>query len=393
MVEIPNKQFYTIVPNKKFPINLLGYTSRKSLVVNENIITDEVVNILIKDNEIEFIIIVNDKDEIIGCIQSKNLLNLISSKFGHHLYGNKPINRVYSKIPKEFLIIDGNKPIRSIVSKIFKTKVNITITLDGKIYGATNPEIIYSALLKIIEEDSKETGRLQNMIINKSIYPSNIIEYRFFSNPSLNAGGDFIFIKDINEEEAIVVISDVSGKGTSASIITSMLSIFFKNISSENKLTNDRIKEHIVNLNNTIIEFFEYEKYITMTLCLVNKNQKTISVYNMGHQQTYIFNKDEITQKKSLNLPIGIAPLTKDTIKQEDILIKEDSKIFLFTDGAVEVKNNEGAEYGEKRIEAILSSYDDIDKIYSYLKEDLISFSEEEYQLDDISFVIFKLKN
>lgn len=392
MVEIPNKQFYIVVPDKKFPINLLGYAARKSLVVNENIITDEVISVLIKDSEIEFIVIINDNEEIVGCIGSKNLLNIISSKFGHHLYGNKAINKLYSKVSKEFLVIDGNKPIRSIISKILKTRPNIVIKLDDKIYGATNSDIIYSVLLKIIEEDSKETGRLQNMIINKSIYPSNVIDYKYFSIPSFNAGGDFIFIKDINDNESIIVISDVSGKGTSASIITSMISIFFKNISNENKMSSQRIKEHIVNLNNTIIDFFEYEKYITMTLCLVDRSKKILSIYNMGHQQTYIFNKNEIIQKKSLNLPIGIAPLTDDMIKQEDILLKEDSKVFLFTDGVTEARNNEGIEYGEKRVEAILTSYDNIDEIYSYLKEDLISFSEEEYQVDDISFVIFKLK-
>ncbi len=377
-------------PNKKFPINLIGATSRRSLLIDESILTYEVVYILTKDSDIEFVIITNKNKEIINVIESKEILNAISIKFGYHLYGTKPISKLSSRFPPKFIIVDSNKPIRSILPKVSERKLKIVIFNNNSIYGATNSEIVHSFVLKIIEEDSKETGRLQNMIIDKSIKTSNI-NCKTFMKPSLNAGGDFIYVKDLNEYQTIVTIADVSGKGTSASIVTSMMSMFFRSIPQKSQVSHEDIKNTIAELNRTIVDYFEYEKYVTLTTCLVNTKSKTLSIFNMGHEPTYIFNKNNLLIKKSLNIPIGISELTTEMIQYDEIIFT-DSKALLFTDGVVELKNSDGIEYGEIRIEAIINSYNTIDEIFSYLVEDLISFSEDEYQFDDISFVLFELK-
>ncbi|MEN2998602.1 MAG: SpoIIE family protein phosphatase [Brevinematia bacterium] len=393
MVETPKKeQYYKIYePNKQFPVNLLGFAARKSVVVDSNVVTDEVVNLLLKDSEIMFVITTNN-DEIINVMEAKDILNIISARFGQHIYGNKPIIRIASKLQRNFSIIEANKPVRSIIQKISKNKQRIVITINGNIYGATNPDIIYSVLLKIIEEDSKETGRLQNMIINKSLYPSEIINYEAVSIPSFNAGGDYIFVKDIDNDRALVVIADVSGKGTSASIITSMISFFFKSL-VESNITKETLAKSIVRLNSIIIDYFDYEKYITMVLCVVDKRSKGISVVNMGHQPLYLFGKEEITQKRAHNTPIGLMDLSEDSIIIDDIILEKNKKVFLFTDGVTDIKNSDEMEYGEKRLEAILLSYENIEDIKSYLLEDIMSFSEDQYQVDDISFIIFEIKD
>ncbi|MCS7299096.1 MAG: SpoIIE family protein phosphatase [Spirochaetia bacterium] len=378
-------------PSRQFPINLLGFAAKKSVVVDSNVTTDEVVNLLLKDNEIAFVIVTSG-DEIINVLESKDILNIISARFGQHIYGNKPVIKIANRLQKNFSLIEANKPVRSIIQKISKNKQRIVITINGNIYGATNPDIIYSVLLKIIEEDSKETGRLQNMIINKSLYPSNVINYEAVSIPSFNAGGDYIFVKDVDNNQTLVVIADVSGKGTSAAIITSMISFFFKSL-VESKITKEVLVKSIVRLNNTIIDYFDYEKYITMVLCVVNKLSRSISIVNMGHQPVYVFEKEEIIQKRAHNTPIGLMDLSEDSIVIDDTTLGRNKKVFLFTDGVTDIKNSDEMEYGEKRLEAILLSYDNTEDIKSYLLEDIMSFSEDQYQVDDISFIIFEIKD
>ncbi|MFN4245814.1 MAG: PP2C family protein-serine/threonine phosphatase [Brevinematia bacterium] len=390
---VESEEIKILTPNKKFPTNIIGVASRKSILVNENVKTYEVVNELIKDDEIEFVIVSNSEGQVVNVIESKEILNVISMKFGYYIYGNKPIIKLAQRFTPNFITVDENKPVRSILPKLSKKRTKLVIANKNSIYGATNSEILHSVLLKIIEEDSRETGRLQNMIIDKSIHSSNIINFRTFTIPSLNAGGDFIFVEDLNDSQSIVVIADVSGKGTSASIVTSMMSLFFNDVisMSSSKLTADNIKKLIIDLNKIMIYYFNYEKYLTLTICLVDNRSKTLIIFNMGHQPTYIFNRNEMMIKKSLNIPIGITELSSEMINYDEIIFLG-LKAFLFTDGVTDIKNNEGIEYGDKRIEAILNSYENIDEVYSYLSEDLTSFSEDEYQVDDISFIVFELK-
>lgn len=166
--------------------------------------------------------------------------------------------------------------------------------------------------------------------------------------PHSEVGGDYYDFIELNDDEFIICIADVSGKGVPAALL---MSNFQASLRTMIKYTTD-IKKIIHELNALIHNNAQGEKFITFFIGKYNAKTRELSYINAGHNHPLLIDNYEITllDKGSVMLgPFETLPFVNEGI----VTIKPNETLLLYTDGITETTNNNDVEFGEDRLEGI----------------------------------------
>jgi len=271
--------------------------------------------------------------------------------------------------------------------------------LPLKIRNAVNFYQLYQSLLLQKQEMERQKLRLEEELkiaseLQKSLLPKQKISEKNFEifsicRPIDDLGGDF-FDYTIGENDLQLIIADVSGHGTSAALLTSALKSFYQNHIKQKLPPHILLKILNENLYN-ILNHTDY--YITALSLLIHFQDKTISGSNAGHLLPILY-KSKTGKLDSLESPsffLGIMPnqnydLFTMNYDPGDIM-------FIFTDGLVELKNQNNEEYSIERLKKMILSYnnDNLEIFIEKIEEDLKKFSQGRDFNDDYSIIALRL--
>lgn len=239
-------------------------------------------------------------------------------------------------------------------------------------------------------EELSVASDIQNSLLPKS--PPKFINYDIsaYSETAKSVGGDYYdFI--IKENNLILAIGDISGKGMAAAIHMVQVQAIFRNILNSHSSP----KEVLSLLNDNLIKLFKPGTFFTINLASI-KPDGAVEFCRAGHLPViYYSRKDE----KCVNLTpkgigIGLSAngifnncLEEFTIKPEpgDILL-------FFTDGITEAMNNYLMEYGEDRLKAVVqkNAFKTAQGIKSAIIESIKRHTGETPVYDDITLIVLK---
>lgn len=152
-------------------------------------------------------------------------------------------------------------------------------------------------------------------------------DFQYLFQPSAYLSGDWIDFWQVNDDQIIFYLADVSGHGVTSSLLTSWLAGFHKRAQSPEHL--------ILKLNEMLIKE-NIEKHITMIAGMLDLKQNQLRCINAGHFPPAIHiapNQDPVVFNSS-SFPLG---LTED-LKIDEITVEmqSDSQFILCSDGALE---------------------------------------------------------
>jgi len=151
-------------------------------------------------------------------------------------------------------------------------------------------------------------------------------------------GGDYYDFLMLNDEEYFFCIADVSGKGVSAALLMSNFQAKLRaNIKYNHK--NMSLNDLVCELNEDVNNAAKGEKFITFFAGHYNYKTKTLQYINAGHNHPILLDEDET---RFLNKGcIGLGMLEEiPKIEIEKIKLKKDAILICYTDGLVELENN-----------------------------------------------------
>lgn len=207
-----------------------------------------------------------------------------------------------------------------------------------------------------IMNNELETARL----IQKKLIPDkrpNKFIYAMYK-PMEAVGGDLLdFIKFRDENKIGIFISDVSGHGVPAALITSMIKsciLESKNFANDPALL-------LLHLNQLLADQTE-ENFVTAFYGVYDNSNRSIIYSNAGHHPPSIILKNRIVVlDRAKSIPLGImnnGDLLMDGKGYSNckVILPEKSKILLYTDGLMEAKNpnNRTIEFSDEFQERIL---------------------------------------
>ncbi|HOJ49633.1 MAG TPA: fused response regulator/phosphatase [Spirochaetota bacterium] len=238
-----------------------------------------------------------------------------------------------------------------------------------------------------IEKEIKMAKTIQAKIM--PLTPPNK-KISFLYKPMYLIGGDFFDIIEISENIYGIFISDVSGHGVPAALITSMLKSLIKECKELNnpsallKYINDRMLELAAG------------NFITAFYGIFDFNNKVVTFSNAGHPAPFIIKDDvDIVNINKKGLPLGIySNITLSTLGKEYVntSIKIDSKVLLYTDGLIETISETG-EYFESIMPEVLKKAKDLTTkdMISHIYNSLINFRKNDEFDDDICMIVVDL--
>jgi len=204
------------------------------------------------------------------------------------------------------------------------------------------------------------------------------------SRPAKEVGGDFFDYYMLDEDNLALIIGDASGKGVPAALLAVITQEVARQI-----IKNERDPSRVLYmLNNQLCENNPEMMFITLWLGIYNKNEKTITFSNAGHNPPLIKDNGEF---RLLEVNNGLVLGVMEDFEFVSEEIPFSSELVVFTDGITDATSIDDKMYGEDNLIDFFNSndYNQIDLLFDKIDE----FSKGTEQFDDMTVLILKVKS
>ena len=373
-----------------------GYTVSRIIssnyYVDENLPIQDLVNLFNNEgSDINAVGVVSgSRLNYKGIIIRKELMQLISRPFGLDVLKKKPVSRI-TVIPGKFSI---NTPLLTVSEElkheVKQQKESYYTLLDYKggfagIFSTRN-------LLIHLSEQSRMDLQLARQVQNRMVKSRHNVmafgmEVASSFTPAQGVGGDFYLTKKITENDWILMLCDVSGKGVAASIVTAMLYRIAQTYDYRKGL-----KNFVRDLNQIIFKTFKGDRFLTGIFMQFNEETGRVIVMDMGHSYISLVRGEKIIKINSEadNLPIGITEELNP--KAGALKLKYGDIILTITDGLVEQKDSTGNCYDMKQLHNLIRMDSDcsLEEIRDSILLDFETFRQDTPYHDDMTFLLIR---
>lgn len=216
------------------------------------------------------------------------------------------------------------------------------------------------------------------------------LDFSLIFMPCGSLGGDFIDTFYIDDSHLGVYIADVSGHGIPASLLT----VFLRSTLNKKLLSPAKALEELYH------EFgqskLDEDMYITIFYTIIDLDNKKMVYSNAGLNVIPVVYSE--TRFELLRLPgIPISNWMKNPgYQNHDIELHSGDKLFLYSDGILELRNKENQQYGEDRLlEILLNNDSDAKQLLLKIKKSAFEFagikSADKLQ-DDVTMALLEIK-
>ena len=205
--------------------------------------------------------------------------------------------------------------------------------------------------------------------------------------PAKQVGGDFFDYFFIEDDKLLLVIGDVSGKGTPAAIVMAVARTLIRDLARNTSSPEEILTE----TNHLLVEVQKHPVFITIFLAVYEITTGKIKYVNAGHQPPYVLNvKNEIKKfGVTTSTIVGMLDDAKYTECEAQLEINE--CLVAYTDGIPDARSPEGHFFGEGKFIEILKSNVDLSvKEQCEKVMDEISKFQSEILADDATLLILK---
>jgi len=248
--------------------------------------------------------------------------------------------------------------------------------------------------LEALEKQKMEEDLLIARDIQRNLLPDKLPEYEKYDIAALNVsskqvGGDYYDVIPIADEKFYIAIADVSGKGVPASLMMANIQAFLQVICKQGM----KIEEATAMINDLVTANTSEGRFITFFWGYINTKTNTLTYVNAGHNPPYILRGDKVIKLTKGGIILGVVKTFAPYIFEE-VELKKDDVILLYTDGVSEALNLEFQEYSEERLEMIAKSLvkNSAGEILNGIKEDVQIFTQGNLQSDDITMIVIKVR-
>lgn len=256
--------------------------------------------------------------------------------------------------PLAFLLISGFDKIKidrlSVMRELgfIQTLTNIiVVAIENK--RMTKLGIIQERIRKELEVASE---------MQKLLFPSDLpsnkrmdISAKFV--PRHEVGGDYYDFIPLNDDEYIICIADVSGKGIGAAMLMANFQATIRTLFSYQRF---ELRFLIEELNKKVMKSAKGEKFITFFIAHYNIHSRELNYINAGHNAPILTNgkKYELLDQGCVGLGMfDEIPF----INEGKVVLKNNTTLVLYTDGIIELENEKNEFFELERLVKMVHSY------------------------------------
>lgn len=261
-------------------------------------------------------------------------------------------------------------------------------TLTNVLVGAIQNRKLQQESLRQerIKKELELAAEMQAILLPHKLPKNKEFDVSAFYKAHQQVGGDYYDFMELNENEVMICMADVSGKGVSAAFMMANFQAYLRSIFT---YRNGDLIDIIRELNDNVMRTAMGEKYITLFLGVYKKSTRTLNYINCGHNPPVIADANGYTQLAKLGtIGLGMFDNLPAAVEGE-IKLTPGSVLVCFTDGLVETENSEGEEFGTERLEKIILAYfkDSMSGLNEIILHSLNDFRGDAPYFDDLAIL------
>jgi serine phosphatase RsbU (regulator of sigma subunit) len=235
-----------------------------------------------------------------------------------------------------------------------------------------------------VEQELALAEETQRTLLPQALPEFAPYRIRAFSRPTRQLGGDFYdFIR--TGHELATVLGDVSGKGISAALLSSLtlgaLSTEYRSSSQPELVLNE--------VNRFLCQKTPANRFVTLFLCQFDRGGKGCFL-SAGHNTSFIFRAATggLEELGSGGVPLGMFPFV--TYQSSAFELGPGDLLAVYSDGLTDAENRNGEDFGEGKLRALIQSVapEGAEALEAALLAALDRFCGAAPQTDDITFVL-----
>jgi len=248
-------------------------------------------------------------------------------------------------------------------------------------------EIIRIKTLEEQRHNEEELALAQET--QRSLLPRCLPEFenfgiRAFNSPTRYVGGDFYDFLQLSSGEWVGVLADVSGKGMSAALLSSMV---LGALGMEFRARPDP-PEVLNRINLLLCEKSLGWQFVTLFLFLLSPDGKGQFI-SAGHTPAYVFRAATGMIDRLNSHAFFLGMFDNASYSSRPLQLDRGDIMVVYSDGLTEAENRQGQEFGGERLRTIMkqgaSGGDAIERALLVAIEE---FTQGREQSDDITFVV-----
>lgn len=230
-----------------------------------------------------------------------------------------------------------------------------------------------------ISKDLEVASEMQKLLFPSELPSNRKMDLSARYIPRHAIGGDYYDFIPLGDEEYIICIADVSGKGISAALLMANFQATIRTLFKYQRFEMTFLMEE---LNKKVMKSTKGEKFITFFIAHYNAHTRKMKYVNAGHNQPFLLHGRKITALNEGCIGLGMLDELP-YVNVGKLTLSPNTTFVLYTDGVVELENKDGEQFGVNRL------IDNV-KAYSTLKmEDMnnILFSKLDEWKGELNFV------
>jgi serine phosphatase RsbU (regulator of sigma subunit)/FixJ family two-component response regulator/anti-sigma regulatory factor (Ser/Thr protein kinase) len=211
----------------------------------------------------------------------------------------------------------------------------------------------------------------------------------YIFKPLLKVSGDFIDISMLEENVYGYFISDISGHGVAAALISAMLKVFFS-LYGKDVLSPQLLFDL---LNQEFFSYLNSGEYFTSFYGIYFVEEKKFVYTNANHPAPLLL-RVKSGEIEPLNTDGFFVGVFKDSVFEEkEVFLERGDRILFYTDGIIEAKNERQQEFGEGRLRKMYREGIGIgiSELIENIKNAVFDFARNDIE-DDIAIAIIEIE-
>jgi sigma-B regulation protein RsbU (phosphoserine phosphatase) len=235
-----------------------------------------------------------------------------------------------------------------------------------------------------LEQELQIAREIQQALLPATLPSSGWFAAAGSSEACFQVGGDYYDVIHLGDDTWGVVLADVSGKGVSAALMSSLLQgAFFAAAASSADLS-----VAVSKINRYITERSRHARFTTAFCALIHRDGKGRWV-NAGHCAGIVVRAaGGIDWLRPTAVPIGLFPDAQ--FPSEQLRLNPGDRLVLYSDGVSEAVGSSADRFGEQRLADLAGrgQYGSVQELHDALMDEIAEFTQGVAQSDDLTLLV-----
>jgi PAS domain S-box-containing protein len=202
--------------------------------------------------------------------------------------------------------------------------------------------------------------------------------------PTYKVSGDYYDVEWLDEDHLFVLMTDVSGHGVPAALVTAMAKMAFDRRVRKGK----SVKQVLADVNVDLCGAIKTEHYLTAFAAILEISTGRLQYSRVCHPYPVLYrHRSRGLEHLKMRGGFFLGMFEDSTFEEEEIVLQPGDQLFIYTDGVHESMNPRDELFGRKRLEAVVQKHAHLgaSEVIAQVQKERDRFAEGRQPQDDIT--------